>query len=396
MSSIALQTVKTAHPMEVILDDVGFEWRGDAKLYETLLHLWKITAYSEGQIRVLLNAPTGCGKELLALATHRFANNEEGQFAPLNCSLLDPGMAAGELFGVKKGTYTGQTGERQGIFEIASSPKDTIFLDEVHQLAPVVRAQLLRVLSEGTFLPVGDPNTVYEFHGNVVSAASGNIDVMRQDGVFPEDLWARLSATDEIRIPAFDLRDDNHRRQVIEFGFHHWLTSKNIEWDPKVVDALMRIPFPHNIRDLQSFIRQLASYARADNSAEQNRLMVTIDHFNDVNRQPRWHMRRGQPHQSTHFSKDTNLHEEELRLFARYLEYAARHCGGNQTKISDEMGINRNTLPKKIVEWALSEEMPLPEEERVICSFLQRLATSPPTQSARDVLEEFIHLSANP
>ncbi len=357
-TSVRTPTNGTPPSLESVLDGAGFEWRGDENLLRTLVHLWKITAYAEGRIRILLNAPTGCGKELLARAIHTLVRGDDGKFIEVNCSTLNPMTATAELFGAKAGSYTGLHNDRPGYFHLVCGPHDILFLDEIHRLAPDVRPQLYRVLSERTFHRVGDPKTMYEFHGHVISAASGSIDAMRQAGEFPEDLSARLSETDEIRIPSFDARHDDHRRKVVEFGFRQWVQYHHIDVQPEVLEALTGIAFPNNIRDLNSFIKQLASYARADADGSGTPPTVTMDHFMSVSTQPRWHSLRTPPQNASVLPtfESTDLAFHEGKIFRSLLKHLQSIHGVDLLAIAQAMGIPLRTLRSKIVKYSVQDD----------------------------------------
>src|SRR3989338_3899481 len=348
--------------MEDVLDGVGFEWRGDGNLHKVLYHLWTITAFSENSVRVLLNGATGTGKELLAKAIHQFVCGDPGTVYVTNCANLNPETAAAELFGASKGAYTGQQGERMGVFQMASDRNATLVLDEVHMLAPAVRTMLYRALHERTFTRMGDPSRMLEFHGHVVSAASSSLDGMIDDGSFPQDLLSRLSQTDDVHIPSFDARDSAHRSLVIEYGFDHWLQN-GMQRDPAVEEALLQVKFPGNIRDLRSFVEQLAAYARRDAhlAGDSTKASVTMQNFTDVRAQPRWQnissIQESPVSSPVHaIVSPTSLHAPLAiatldELEANHVRSTLIALGWNKSKVAAALGIERGSLDRKMKRW---------------------------------------------
>lgn len=352
-SSTSVRSGSGSHPeMEAILDDVGFEWRGDANLYDTLRHLWIITRFADERIRILLNGPTGCGKELLAKATHRFAGGKPTEFFPVNCATLHESVATAELFGVKKGTYTGAVTDREGWFHLAAEKRSTILLDEVHMLHSSVRPQLYRVLNEGIFLRMGDPKTLFPFEGNVISAASSSIDDMREKGDFPQDLFSRLADTDEIVLPSLDERSEEHRRILIGSVFRSLSQSRPVTIEDDVADALLERSFPGNIRDLRSVIKQMISYARSE-TGEAEQTVITKSHAASVLDRGRWISSSRAvsmavdpalvPDNAVVFLPDGKPWGQQERLIAlRTLQI----CDGNKSEAARRLGIQRGTLDR--------------------------------------------------
>ncbi|MEE4603396.1 MAG: sigma-54 dependent transcriptional regulator, partial [Desulfobacteraceae bacterium] len=201
---------------------------------------------------VLILGETGTGKELLARAIHNLSPCKDRQMVTLNCAALPATLLESELFGREKGAYTGAMTRQIGRFEIADG--STFFLDEIGEMALEVQAKLLRVLQEGQFERLGNPETI---RVNVRIIASTNRDLARSvaEGRFREDLYYRLNVF-SITVPP--LRDRIEDIPLLVWAFIKEFEKpmgKAIEKiQQKSMDALKRYPWPGNIRELKNVI----------------------------------------------------------------------------------------------------------------------------------------------
>jgi formate hydrogenlyase transcriptional activator len=201
---------------------------------------------------VLILGETGTGKELLARAIHNLSPRKDRQMVTLNCAALPATLLESELFGREKGAYTGAMTRQIGRFEIADG--STIFLDEIGEMALEVQAKLLRVLQEGQFERLGNPETI---SANVRIIASTNRDLARSvaEGRFREDLYYRLNVF-SITVPP--LRDRIEDIPLLVWAFIKEFErpmGKAIEKIPQnSMAALQRHPWPGNIRELKNAI----------------------------------------------------------------------------------------------------------------------------------------------
>ena len=201
---------------------------------------------------VLILGETGTGKELLARAIHKLSLRKDRQMVTLNCAALPATLLESELFGREKGAYTGAMTRQIGRFEIADG--SSIFLDEIGEMPLEVQAKLLRVLQEGQFERLGNPQTISV---NVRIIASTNRDLARAaaDGQFREDLYYRLNVF-SITVPP--LRDRIEDIPLLVWAFikeFEKSMGKAIEKIPqKSIDALQQYPWPGNIRELKNVI----------------------------------------------------------------------------------------------------------------------------------------------
>ena len=340
---------------QAILDSVGFESRGDTNIAKLAYHLWVLIRQTSGSFRILLNGPTGTGKESMAKGVHGFQPRTIGNFVVVNCPLLMEATAHTSLFGAKIGSFTDQKEEKKGSFELAAHAGDTIFLDEVDKLPPPVRSQLYRVLHERTYERFGESGVVRPFHGNVVAASSASADQFSHH--FPQELLSRLAETGEVQMPGLNERKEEHRRALIDHGLRHWIGGK-ILMDDDVRAFLLREDFPRNVRGLKTTMNQLACYAKEDAESTKKVPTMTMEHLGVVQQfqiQPSFtpkHEKLSEP-----ASETITLEQAELMTFKEMLMTSIGRHGINQSVLAREMGINRNTLREKIRRLSEQEEI---------------------------------------
>jgi transcriptional regulator with PAS, ATPase and Fis domain len=203
---------------------------------------------------VLIEGESGTGKELLANTIHYNSPRRKGPFTPINCGAFVETLLESELFGHVKGSFTGAHRDKKGLFEISNG--GTIFLDEIAEMSPALQVKLLRVLQEGTFLPVGavEPRKV---DVRVISATNKNLKELVEKGAFREDLYYRLNV---VRIFLPPLRE---RKEDIPLLVEHFLKImvqklnkqvKGISQD--AMKILMDYHWPGNIRELQNVLER--------------------------------------------------------------------------------------------------------------------------------------------
>src|SRR5438034_580721 len=203
---------------------------------------------------VLIRGESGTGKELVARAIHRYSNVRERPLVTVNCTALAPTLLESELFGHKRGAFTGAVADKPGLFERADG--GTIFLDEVGDMPLEMQAKLLRVLQTGEIKPVGDVVT-RKVRVRVIAATNRDLEKALAVSEFREDLFYRFN-TFTITLPA--LRE---RAEDIPVLAHHFLrkaeakVNKKVDrFSPEALDLMKRYPWPGNLRELENSIER--------------------------------------------------------------------------------------------------------------------------------------------
>ncbi|MBX5484052.1 MAG: sigma 54-interacting transcriptional regulator [Myxococcaceae bacterium] len=203
---------------------------------------------------VLINGESGTGKELVARAIHYNGPRKDKPFVVQNCSAFNDNLLESALFGHVKGSFTGALRDKKGLFELAN--EGTFFLDEVGDMSPALQVKLLRVLQEGTFIPLGGTQ-VREVNVRVIAATHKDLAELVKKGQFREDLYYRINV---IRVQVPPLRE---RRDDIPILVDHFMKKHHREGQrarglqPDALQILLNYSWPGNIRELENEIERL-------------------------------------------------------------------------------------------------------------------------------------------
>lgn len=337
---------------------------GTSKAMEAVYRTTRRVARSNAS--VLLLGETGTGKELIATAIHRLSNRASGPFVRVNCGALSESLLESELFGHVRGAFTGAVNNRIGRFEAADT--GTIFLDEINSTTLHLQVKLLRVLQEHEFERVGDTQTV-RVDTRVIAASNRNLMDEVEAERFREDLYWRLNVV-PVEIPPLRLR-----REDIPLLVTHFLNYYNEANDRYVVhiqreamEALQDYHWPGNVRELQNYIERTVVMAEGDELA----LDLLPDVVTGKQAPRRGRIQGADVETLTHElvqqgladagAEGGDLHPKIVNGVERELiAQVMLSCNGVQTKAATKLGINRNTLHKKLKEYELGDAEEEPE-----------------------------------
>ncbi len=223
---------------------------------------FRLLQFAQTSSPVLITGETGTGKEVFARAVSLLSQRRDRPFLTVNCAQYQDGhLLASELFGHRKGSFTGAIIDRPGLFEDADH--GVVFLDEVAELAPAAQAMLLRVLSEGELVRVGE-NRPRRVNVRVVAATARELESLVSIGAFREDLYYRLRFL-RLRVPPLRDRDDDWRR-LLSFYLRmlNAETSASKRFSERALDVLQQYQWPGNVRELRSIVELGFCDSRAD------------------------------------------------------------------------------------------------------------------------------------
>ena len=307
---------------------------------------------------VLITGESGSGKEFLANVIHRYSKRAAEPFIAVNCGAIPENLVESELFGAKKGSYTGSTADKKGLFEAANG--GTLFLDEVGELSAATQVKLLRFLQNHEIRRVGETEARY-LDIRIIAATNRDLQTSMQQGSFREDLFYRLN-TFHLSLPP--LRE---RRQVIPTLIRYFILKykdahgKNIaDVEPAAQYALAKYPYPGNIRELENIVEHAIVLSEGgiirledlpENVQEEAReKTVAIPHITD-----------GVPETKILPATDSTLATKEEpepgdeilsleEMERRHILHALSVCKNNKTEVCKRLGISRATLWRKLKE----------------------------------------------
>ncbi|TCS61223.1 nitrogen regulation protein NR(I) [Varunaivibrio sulfuroxidans] len=319
-------------------------------IYRTLARLMNT------DLSVIITGESGTGKELIARALHDYGKRRKKPFVAINMAAIPRELIESELFGHEKGAFTGATQRGVGRFEQAQG--GTLFLDEIGDMPPEAQTRLLRVLQEGEYTTVGG-RTPVKTNVRIIAATHRDLKQLIRQGLFREDLFFRLNVA-PIRLPPLRERVDDIPELVRHFI--SLAASEGLPWktvSPEAMERLQRHSWPGNVRELENMIKRMAALCAEEDigleaiETELNDSVPMAPAPDDSGGLSAVIERQLQTYFSAHGKAlpASGLHERVVREVERPLILLTLQATrGNQVKASEVLGLNRNTLRKKIRE----------------------------------------------
>ena len=296
---------------------------GQSPSLESLIRSAKMVAATD--VTVLIQGETGTGKEVFANAIQKASSRADKAFITLNCAALPESLIESELFGHKKGSFTGATSSTKGLFQAANG--GTLFLDEINSLPYTIQAKLLRFLESGECLAIGD---IKPYHVDVRIIAATNTDLLKlvTTKEFRSDLYYRLNVV-PLELPSLRQRSDDIEALISHFmnmmAVTHSMDAAKLS--KPALKALKAYPWPGNIRELRNLCERL-SILMAGN-------IIELEHL---------------PQEFINTNSNTDallLPERGIELDAlevNFIHQALNRTKGNRSKTAKLLGLTRDTL----------------------------------------------------
>ncbi len=288
---------------------------------------------AESDATVLIQGPSGSGKELFAKAIHNLSPRRHGPYVVVNCGALPDTLLESELFGYVKGAFTDAKRDKPGRFALAQG--GTIFLDEIGDISAAMQVKLLRVLQEKEFEPLGAVKPV-KADVRVICATNKDLAQLVEEGKFREDLYYRINVI-KIELPPL-----SKRREDIPLLIDHFINRLNaksrkniIGVSDEVLQVLMKYDFPGNVRELENIIEHAFILCRGS--------VIQVEHL------PKEVIEKTHRIPKQILQKELNLQLIEMKAIQKALQKHHGHRG----KAAAELGIDKSTLWRKMKRYGL-------------------------------------------
>lgn len=312
---------------------------GKSKKMQVIYRLLEKVSNSDST--VLIQGENGTGKELVAKAVHYNSPRKDNVFLAQNCSAFNDNLLDSELFGHVKGAFTGAIKDKKGLFEMANG--GTLFLDEIGDTSLTMQVKLLRILQEGTFLPVG-ATAPKKVNVRLLAATNRDLKDMMSKGLFREDLYYRINVIN-VNLPP--LRD---RKEDIPVLVDHFLEQRCAEMgvptkilSKKCLEKFLDYAWPGNIRELENEIERLVVLVGEEKTIVPELLSSRIGEFGV----------QESPGRGVKTSGTLKEALEELELIM--IKEGLKRCNFNKSKLAKELGISRAGLIMKVEKYELDK-----------------------------------------
>jgi len=336
-SKILQENAKLKEEIKRLKTDVDFIITKNQEMIELLNFAKRIAPLD---LTVLITGESGVGKELFARAIHKFSQRKDKPFIAINCANISPDIMEAEFFGYKKGSFTGATENRKGIFEMADG--GTVFLDEIGEIPLDIQSKFLRFLQEKEIRRVGEDKTI-KVDVRIIAATNRDLKQLVKEGKFREDLYYRIEG---IRIHIPPLRE---RKEDIPLLANYFVQKFNEKYGtnvkgltPEAIEVLLNYQWEGNVRQLENIIYKACVYAGDNNYIDVKHLDKELVHNNlqkdfifDYNKAKEHHMQR--------FMKG-------------YLNILLTLTDGNISKAAKLANIERQSLQKLLKKYGVNPE----------------------------------------
>lgn len=345
MISFHEEISKRENQIHELSSQVGEKYRyhsmvGKSKKMQVIYALLEKISNSESS--VMIQGENGTGKELVAKAIHFYSPRKDKMFLAVNCSAFNDNLLDSELFGHMKGSFTGAVKDKKGLFETANG--GTLFLDEIGDTSLSMQVKLLRVLQEGTYLPVG-ATAPKKVDVRIVAATNKNLKEMMAKGEFREDLYYRINVIN-INLPA--LRE---RHEDIPLLMDYFLKKRCDEsgkalktYSKKCLEKMLDYPWPGNVRELENEVERLVVLSADEKNIGPENLSPRILDW-------------GSSSEPAFKGVDTEgtLREALEQLEIMMIGEGLKRCSYNKSKLAKELDISRASLIMKVEKYGLDK-----------------------------------------
>lgn len=341
------EITKREHQIHELSSQVGEKYRyhamiGKSKKMQAIYALLEKISNSESS--VMIQGENGTGKELVAKAIHFYSPRKDKMFLAVNCSAFNDNLLDSELFGHMKGSFTGAVKDKKGLFETANG--GTLFLDEIGDTSLSMQVKLLRVLQEGTYLPVG-ATAPKKVDVRIVAATNKNLKEMMAKGEFREDLYYRINVIN-INLPS--LRE---RHEDIPLLMDYFLKKRCDEsgkalktYAKKCMEKMLDYPWPGNVRELENEVERLVVLSADEKLIGPENLSPRILDWG-ASTEPAF---KG-------VNTEGTLREALEQLEVMMIREGLKRCNFNKSKLAKELDISRASLIMKVEKYGLDKRV---------------------------------------
>ena len=301
----------------------------------------QLTAIAETCSTVLIRGETGSGKELLARTIHANGPRRDGPFVAINCGAFPETLLESELFGYKKGAFTGADRDKPGRFALAEG--GTLLLDEIGEISPAMQVRLLRVLQERSYEPLGAVKSVRS-NTRIIAATHRRLEDLVASGAFRQDLFYRINVV-QLALPP--LRE---RREDIPFLVEQFIRRFNLVMKRQVAGVsrsalrmLSDCPWPGNIRQLENCIERSMVFCRGN--------MIEVDDLPDE-------VRTSGDAVGALAQPAASMQEAVSLSERQAIQAALAQCGGNRRLAAEKLGLHPTTFYRKLKRLGLRVDLP--------------------------------------